>query len=138
MLNFTHKNSKTNSNSPSPESVISAYKKAGIKDPDLEEILELWLENQGDLSLLEPLLEAIDAKSMENLINPDPFRATNPTIHDDISGEIKLGIIPTSGAIWGIHPNSLCRHLLVVGRTGAGKSNLIKLIAIQIILSNET
>lgn len=74
-----------------------------------------------------------EAKHMQ-LISPDPFRATNPISPADLPGSIGLGFIPPSGVPWLITPEILLTHVLIVARSGGGKSNLIFLILAQLLV----
>ncbi len=49
-----------------------------------------------------------------------------------VNGDIKLGHIDNSKMIFGIYKKELVQHLLLVGRSGSGKTNVIRLIQIEL------
>jgi ABC-type multidrug transport system fused ATPase/permease subunit len=104
-----------------------------IKLPEVASALEFLLENPNDTQLLEIVQEALSSYSSQQMINPDPFQATNPVDYRITSGSIKLGFIEHSNIKYGINPDELTTHLLIAGRTGGGKTSLVLLILSQIL-----
>ena len=49
-----------------------------------------------------------------------------------VSGDIRVGYIKKWGIIFGLRKKELAQHLLAVGRSGAGKTNLLRLIQIEL------
>lgn len=49
-----------------------------------------------------------------------------------IKGDIRLGRIPNTHMVFGILNKELVQHLLLVGRSGSGKTNVIRLIQIEL------
>lgn len=70
---------------------------------------------------------------VQDMLNPDPFRSSNPTRPGDINGPICLGKVKHSSLMWGIHPAALTEHLCCLGRTGGGKTTVIKSILGQLL-----
>ena len=104
------------------------------KEPAIAKALSfLSLGLSDDYQLIEFITEAVDRRQCLDLVDPDPFRATNPCSQEDLSGQIKLGVIPPYGAKWGVNPDDLCCHLLIAGRSGGGKTALITLVLMQIL-----
>ena len=64
------------------------------------------------------------------------FEESNPFYpfpnQDDFTGSIPLGYINPTGDEFRISESDLVRHMLVIGRTGAGKSNFIKMLLTSI------
>ncbi len=75
----------------------------------------------------------INAYDKQEALHPEPFRKTNPKTKNTVSGPIHLGIVNHSQVQYGIHSNSLPRHLLIAGITGGGKSTIISHIIKQLV-----
>lgn len=88
--------------------------------------------NPGDETCHGIIVEAISAHDTRELLYPEPFRQSNPS-GDVMSGEIQLGVVRHTGAVWGISAATLTTHLLLTGRTGGGKTSVIKSIIKQLI-----
>lgn len=86
-----------------------------------------------DHELRELALEDIQQAEAEEILNPDPFRATNPVSPHNLMGDVGIGLIPPRGVPWSIPKDMLTNHLLVAGRSGGGKTNLILLILAQLL-----
>ena len=86
-----------------------------------------------DTEMLEIVQESLAQAELDQILNPDPFRATNPVSGSELPGTIGIGLIPPAGVPWLILPEALTNHLLIAGRTGGGKTNLILLILAQIL-----
>lgn len=106
------------------------------RDPRFQVLLKYLQTDPEDTEVHQLLLEAIEEAEMANVLSPDPFRATNPIAGDDLPGTVGLGIIPPFGVPWLINPDMLTTSALICGRTGGGKSNLIFLIAAQLLRNN--
>jgi hypothetical protein len=102
------------------------------KNPAIVRALSFLSQNPGDQQLLEFVVEELDRIMCLDLADPHPFRATNP-VSDELPGEIKIGFIPPNGVKWGVKLDDLCCHLLILGRSGAGKSALIGMILMEIM-----
>ncbi len=77
-------------------------------------------------------MEAISAHDTQELLYPEPFRQSNPS-GNAMNGEIRLGVIRHTDSVWGISTAALTTHLLLTGRTGGGKTSVIKSIIKQLI-----
>ena len=69
--------------------------------------------NPEDMEVYELLIEKLKEAEIEALVNPDPFRKTNP-ISYELPGNILLGQIPPKGVPYTIYPDILTTHLLLV------------------------
>jgi len=115
-------------------SLLIRSQKVGLHRDSTFASLMVHLEaNPEDNEMHDLALERIEEVEMQNLVDPDPFRATNPISPRDLQGNIGLGHIPTSGIPWLISPAMLTNHILICGRSGGGKTNLILLILAQLL-----
>lgn len=96
-------------------------------------IAEFLIENPEDTELQEILEEAIGEQKALDIIEPDPFRAQSPISVDILEGIIGLGFMLPDRIPWMIAPEMLCNHILICGRSGGGKTNLILLILYQLL-----
>ena len=101
--------------------------------PEIASALEFLLENPDDSQLLELVQEGLAQHTAQQIIDPDPFRATNPICSDGLEGPVKLGFTEHGGIKYGISPDELVTNLLIVGRTGGGKTCLALLLLSQIL-----
>lgn len=105
----------------------------GLSDEALvRSALQQLSMNPDDMICLRIVTEAISAHDTRELLHPEPFRRSNPS-GSMMNGEIRLGVIRHTGAIWGISPATLTTHLLLAGRTGGGKTTVIKSIIRQLL-----
>ncbi|MBI4057766.1 DUF87 domain-containing protein [Candidatus Microgenomates bacterium] len=111
----------------------SAQKTGRFRDPIMRQHLKFLSANADDAELKEILLEDLTAAEIENIENPDSFRATNPLPTDELIGDIGIGYIQPHNQPWLIPAEMLTEHLLVCGRTGGGKTNVILLLLGQIL-----
>ena len=103
-----------------------------LRHPQNQALAEFLIENPEDIELKEWLKDLIDEQNALAIVDPDPFRPTAPIKHDDISGAILIG--KTSNETpYGINPDSLCRHMLLVGASGSGKTVIMTLLAAQLV-----
>jgi hypothetical protein len=106
------------------------------KDPIVRTALETLQINPDDRQPLEFIMEKLEEQKTLDIISPDPFRRLAPTQFDNVDGQIVLGMT-NNGTFYGIDPDSLCRHLLIIGASGTGKSVIMILLASQIIKKDE-
>ncbi len=97
-------------------------------DPLIMSALQQLSVNPYDIECVQYVQERIRSVDMQDILDPDPFRRINPTTPSRLTGPINLGIVHHSGVAWGIHPEALTEHLCCVGRTGGGKTTVIKII----------
>jgi len=84
--------------------------------------------NPNDKNCLEYIYRQLRSVTIREILNPEPFRQTNPVSSSKISGSILLGKVKHSGISWGINKDVLTEHLICIGRTGGGKTTVIKKI----------
>ncbi|MEZ5357192.1 MAG: DUF87 domain-containing protein [Candidatus Zixiibacteriota bacterium] len=95
-------------------------------------LLSLLKTNPADTIVLNLLQEMISEVEVKNLEDPNPFRLTNPN-NPLFEGSIFLGNITDTKIPYLISPELLTTHMLISGKTGGGKSNLILLTLLQLI-----
>lgn len=93
---------------------------------------QLLALNEDDGAVRELLLEDLRARHEHSILEPHPFRTTNPLPREGLDGVIRLGIAEETGSVYGIPVAQLFTHLLIVGRSGGGKTNLLLLMVLQI------
>lgn len=92
-----------------------------------------WIEDDPtDKTILYELQEYLRDEIEKQRRDPDPFRKTAPRDGLIMDGPLKLGTMPHHGFPYGIHIESLVRHLLVMGIIGGGKTTVIKNLLLQI------
>lgn len=101
--------------------------------PNVNTALQQLSVNPKDKECLEYILGELKKLKSNEILNPEPFRQTNPDILSSISGPIALGKIRNTNVPWGLHQDSLTEHLVCVGRTGGGKTTVIKRILQSIL-----
>jgi len=99
-----------------------------IKDQSVKTALEQLSVNPYDSECLAHVKGELHNYEIQEVLYPDDFRKTNPTSPNRLGGLIILGIVRHSNIRWGIDQNSLTEHLVCVGRTGGGKTTVIKKI----------
>lgn len=93
-----------------------------------------WIEDDPkDQTILIELKEVLLEEIRLQRLLPDPFRKTAPRDSSILDGELKLGVIPHHEHTYGIMLPHLIWHLLVMGRTGGGKTTVIKNLLLQIL-----
>lgn len=114
--------------------LIARAQRTGLsRDPRFGQLMT-WLQvDPEDSEIRDIATEAIERAELEALISPDPFRATNPTSVNELPGTVGLGVIPPNCIPWLITPEMLTNHVLIAGRSGGGKTNLILLILAQLL-----
>lgn len=95
--------------------------------------LKHYVINPRDTEIRQILDEMIRGAELHNLQDLDLFRRTNPLLCDDLTGTIGLGFIPPQNVPWLIPPALLTSSMLVTGRSGGGKTNLILLMSYQLL-----
>lgn len=103
------------------------------RDPLHTTLMRIAEADSTDAEVIEMLRESVGQAELLSRLDPDPFRATNPNSSLQLPGTIGIGFIAETGLPWLIYPEMLTNHLLVVGRSGGGKTNLILLILAQIL-----
>lgn len=115
--------------------LIQRSKDLGLdRSPQYMAILNHACADPSDHEAIEFVLGILQAKELENLANPNAFRAIAPTELDDVDGQLVIGQTE-AGTIYGINPDALCRHLLVGGSSGSGKTLTALLLVSQVLCS---
>ena len=107
------------------------YKLGLNRDPKISMALRFQQIDPDDTVLGEIIAERIKEEQLIAITDPNPFRTTTPI--EAIPGTILLGRVPETGLLWLIHPDQLTNHILVTGRSGGGKTNLVLLILAQLL-----
>lgn len=116
------------------ENILLRLKRTGlIKDQKSRQLLRLLDAIPDDAELQSLVSETLESAEMRDKIDPDPFRATNPMSEELPAGDLILGGVYHTGAPWLINHNALTSSILICGRSGGGKTNLILLILMQIL-----
>ena len=103
-----------------------------IKDPAIQVGLASLKANPLDREALEFVTSTLDDFRQAQNMSPDPFRAEAPTRFDNVDGEIVLGLT-SNGTVYGIDRDVLCRHMLIAGASGSGKTSILKLLVVQLL-----
>ena len=103
------------------------------EQPDIKTALQQLSVNPQDGECIAHVRSRLRAAAIQEILNPEPFRRTNPTSANRVTGPILLGKIRHSGVPWGIRQDALTEHLICVGRTGGGKTTTIKKILREIL-----
>ena len=72
--------------------------------------------NSGNYRYLQPQRQALD--------RPFPFQ---------VAGDIRLGYVANTRAVMGITKQELNQHMLITGRSGAGKTNIIRILQTELL-----
>ena len=115
---------------------LELAKRGMLHDPLIRTALEQLSVNTQDNECYKIIEDAIYSYDVREILSPEPFRLSNPSHKHQVGGPIHLGVVSHTGAKWGLYSKALTRHLLTVGKTGAGKSNLIKHIIRQLLNEN--
>lgn len=93
-----------------------------------------WVKHDPNNETLVSLLrDQIAKEQKEQQITPDSFRQTAPREAHHLDGSIRLGMMPHFGFPYGIEPEMLVKHLLILGMIGGGKTTVIKNLLQQIL-----
>ena len=84
-------------------------------------------------SILAIARNKIAKEEFENSLSPFRPYPTEEEVNEHLSGPLKLGYVNRVKSIFGILWDILCLPILIAGRTGSGKSSLIKSIINQIV-----
>jgi len=94
-------------------------------DPETARLIEVYNLDPEDISLGQVILERL--KNIKHVEKIDPYPLAIP-VDQDVHGPIELGFVSqserTALSVFGMYPKELCRHILAVGPTGSGKTNL--------------
>jgi hypothetical protein len=122
------------SNISAIEKLVALGRTTGLgRDEGIANALNFLVMNPDDPLLMEYVEDQFNDFLALQAIDPDPFRATNPISNEELPGNVGLGIIQPAGIPWCITPEMLTTHILILGRSGGGKSNLIFLILVQLL-----
>ncbi|MCH9031313.1 MAG: ATP-binding protein [candidate division Zixibacteria bacterium] len=104
-----------------------------ISEPLIKSAIEQLSIDPYDIECAQFVQGRIRSMDVEDILHPDPFRRTNPTHPNSVTGPIMLGKVRHSNTCWGIHQEALTEHFCCVGRTGGGKTTIIKSIIRQLL-----
>ncbi|VGO13902.1 hypothetical protein PDESU_02459 [Pontiella desulfatans] len=125
---------KTEQPIPKLDSLFQQLRKAGLdRIPHTHDLMEWAQIDPDDSSIIRLLQEALEEEGTILQLNPDPFRPTMPHNQQEVSGDLHLGYLPQNGFPYGISIQQLIYHLLVLGRTGGGKTTLIRHLLHQLV-----
>lgn len=102
-------------------------------DPLVKSALQQLSINPYDLECAQLIQHEIRSMDIQDILRPDQFRRTNPARLNQVSGSIRLGRVQHSNVWWGIHPQALTEHMVLIGRTGGGKTTVIKALVRQLL-----
>lgn len=95
-------------------------------------VMKALANDPSDAMIYNYLRDALEKEKEICRLNPDPMRATAGWKPTDLDGELPLGIIRQSGQPYHITLNMLREHVVAWGRTGGGKTTLIRHLLDQI------
>jgi hypothetical protein len=95
--------------------------------------MQFLKENPDDFELRELIDERLQEEELKCLVDPNPFRATNPNGTEGLPKGLFVGTVPESNVPWFISQEVVTNHLLIIGRSGGGKTNLILLLLCQLL-----
>ncbi len=108
--------------------------KRGIDEhPLIKTALQQLSMNPQDINCQQLINSLIHKYDVRELLHPEPFRRSNPGNRFNISGPIRLGLVTHTGIEWRISPDQLTKMLVILGRTGGGKTTVIKAIIREIL-----
>ncbi|MCK5125558.1 MAG: ATP-binding protein [candidate division Zixibacteria bacterium] len=108
--------------------------KRGIgEDPLIKTALQQLSMNPQDINCQQLITSLIHKYDVRELLHPEPFRRSNPGNRYTVSGSIRMGLVNHTGIEWGISPDMLTKMMCVVGRTGGGKTTVIKAIIRELL-----
>ena len=58
-------------------------------------------------------------------------QALRSPLQDEVNGEVRLGIV-SRHVIFGVNKSELLQHMLIIGRSGAGKTTILRLLAMEL------
>lgn len=123
---------------PNKDLWLECAKRGLTTNPVILSCLQQLTVNPHDYVCVQFLKEEINRNDTRELLNPQPFRRSNPNNTNHFNGIIHLGEVDHTGIRWSIDSKTLTEHVSISGRTGGGKSNLIRLIAQQVLREPST
>ena len=112
--------------------IAEARRLGAAGDPTVQNLLRAHAMDPANVGVQALLANALRPHQLRSFLNPDPFLANLPAAQDAFPGDVVLARLQ-NGLEWAIRPADLCRHFLVVGASGAGKTNLILQLVRQIL-----
>lgn len=125
-----YKQGKQGTSSVTAKSLYSSLELAGLasaarvdEDPRVRNLVRA-VHYSGNPQLAQSAREYLEAKALEQALDPDPFLP--PLEPEQAKGNLVLGRVKNSLCFFGLLLVELCQHILIVGRSGAGKTTLVK------------
>lgn len=116
---------------PTALDLTCAAKKAKCDDdPEIKSGIEVVFYT-GNKFLAQCLWQEIERRRLALELSGDAFYP--PIEAEQSRGELRLGIVKNAGCEFGLWLRELCQHVLVVGRSGAGKTTLIIRLLMELL-----
>jgi len=109
------------------------YKKA-LHTNDYAELIDLIKRYPNLLAFAERNIALDEIQKLENPFKPEPTRRE---VKESLDGPIKVGKVNAWGDFFSIDENILCLPMLIAGRVGAGKSQLIVFLLKQLLQASD-
>jgi len=103
------------------------------RDPRTAVWLQHLLLRPHDLVVRTLVQEKVVQAEQTVALSSDLFLLTNPLAQGELTGAFALGVIPPNRVPWLLPPAQLAENTLLLGRSGAGKTNTILLLLCQIL-----
>jgi len=117
---------------PSLSGLVSLAGAARVEHDETVKSLIKAVHYTQDAAIAQATAEYLGALALEQVLNPDPFAP--PLEKEEAMGNIVVGQVRNSPCHFGLRLNEMCQHVLVMGRSGAGKTTLIRKILKQLII----
>lgn len=105
-----------------PHLWLECARRGLTSNPTNETALRCLSIDPFDFECEQFLQNQINSMDVQDILNPDAFRRTNPTGKQTVDGPIRLGVVQGTSAPYGIYSESLRRHMGIFAITGLGKS----------------
>ncbi|MCJ7813111.1 hypothetical protein MUP95_07335 [bacterium] len=99
------------------------------RNPNVQALLEGLAEDPMDKRLWETLVECIKPFLFVNSVKPNPFSVPPPGV---LTGELYIGKADDGNLVF-IRTDDLLKGIFVAGTIGTGKTNLLQIIAAQLV-----
>jgi len=104
-------------------------------DPVVKKALLMIRRFPGNRSIIDNHIRLVERHLKPKLkvreLFPNPFEP-NP-VNVEVDGSVRIGVVKSTSASFGLNLDELGEHMLLAGRAGAGKTTLIYIILYQLI-----